>query len=154
MRYQNSTFISGPMSNVDLFTINCILIVAVITLLMLTKDKVLLDELAGVLSSDRGILKIIAFGSRVRGDCSGDSDFDILVVVDKKGRKVRDAILNVIYSHELEKSLSISPIILSLYELDFNKRLGSPFIKSVEEEGIVVYDAERRREEDALKVSS
>ncbi len=38
--------------------------------------------------------KVVLFGSRARGDYSNDSDYDILVIVDRNDRAVRDIILD------------------------------------------------------------
>jgi predicted nucleotidyltransferase len=38
--------------------------------------------------------KIVLFGSHARGDYTGDSDYDILVIVDKKEKYIQDIILD------------------------------------------------------------
>jgi predicted nucleotidyltransferase len=90
----------------------------------------------------------------VRGDYRGDSDLDVLVIIDKKDKKIKNKILNIFYSYELETDLSFSVTIFSLEELEFNERLGSPFIQSVKKEGIIFYDSERRGEKSPIKISS
>jgi predicted nucleotidyltransferase len=121
---------------------------------MFKKEKAILQAIVEKLSVDVRILKIIAYGSRVRGDYRGDSDLDVLVIVDKKDKKIKDKILNIFYSYELETDLSFSVTIFSLEELEFNERLGSPFIQSVKKEGIIFYDSERRGEKSPIKISS
>lgn len=120
---------------------------------MFMKEKAILREISEKLSTDKRILKAIAYGSRIRGDYRGDSDLDILVIVDKKDRGIKDKILNIFYSYELETDISFSVTIFSLEELEFNERLGSPFIKSIEKEGIIIYDSEHRRKESPFKIS-
>lgn len=110
---------------------------------MLAREKEIMQRISKELSSDSCLLKIIAYGSRVRGDFRGDSDLDVLVIVDKKNREIKDKVIEEFYSHELETDISFSLIILSREELEFNRRLGSPFIKSVTSEGMVFYDSER-----------
>lgn len=109
-----------------------------------------MQEISARLAADRNIERIVAFGSRVRGDERGDSDMDVLVIVGVKDRKAKDKILTLFYTYELERDMSFSLAIFSRNEYEFNKKLGSPFIKTVEEEGIILYDAERGREEDAV----
>lgn len=128
--------------------------VFVITFYMFKKEREILREISEKLSANERVLKIIAYGSRVRGDYSGDSDLDVLIVVDKKDKGLKDKILSIFYSFELETDIPFSAIILSLEELEFNERLGSPFIESIKEEGITIYDSEHRRKEGALKISS
>ena len=40
------------------------------------------------------IVSITAFGSRVRGDHTGESDFDVLGVVENRGPELKDRIMN------------------------------------------------------------
>ena len=87
---------------------------------MLKKERDILREISEKLSDNERVLKIIAYGSRVRGDYRGDSDLDILVVVDKKDKALKDKILGIFYSYELETDIPFSATILSLEELEFN----------------------------------
>lgn len=121
---------------------------------MFKKEMDILQEISKKLSPDRRILKIIAYGSRVRGDFESDSDLDLLVVVDKKDREIKEKILDIFYSYELKTEISFSVTILSKGELEFNERLGSPFIKEIKKEGLILYDSEQGREKSALKISS
>ncbi len=92
--------------------------------------------------------------SRARGDFRGDSDFDVLIVVDEKSRELKNKIIDIFYMYELATDISFSLTIRSQEELKFHERLGSPFLNSIKKEGIIFYDSRQRREEDALKVST
>lgn len=121
---------------------------------MIERYDTALREISARLSSDARIERIVAFGSRVRGDYRGDSDMDVLVIVDKKDRELKDKILSLFYAYELEHDLSFSLAILSRHEYEFNRKLGSPFIKNVEDEGIILHDADGGRKKGAIKVPS
>lgn len=41
------------------------------------------------------VRRIVLFGSRARGDARSDSDYDVLVVVDRRSPEVRDALLAI-----------------------------------------------------------
>jgi len=121
---------------------------------MIERYDTSLKEISALLAADSRVERIVAFGSRVRGDFRGDSDMDVLVIVTRKDRELKDSILSLFYTYELERDLSFSLAVFSRDEYEFNRRLGSPFIKNVEQEGLTYYDAERGREEGAVKVSA
>lgn len=121
---------------------------------MFKREIDILQEMANDFSAYKGIIKAIAYGSRVRGDCEGDSDLDVLIIVDKKDKMLKDKILDLVYSYELNYDLPFSVIILSLNEYKLNEELGSPFIKNIKKEGKLFYDSGQKREKSAFKVSS
>ncbi|MBI5026071.1 MAG: hypothetical protein HZC12_04925 [Nitrospirae bacterium] len=50
--------------------------------------------------------------------------------------------------------IPFSVIILSKKEFDFNASISSPFIESINEEGVIIYDAQQRRQEGTLKIQT
>ncbi len=121
---------------------------------MLEKEENALKIIAENLSTDKRILKIIAYGSRVRGDFRGDSDLDVLIVVDKKDKEIKEKIIDIFYEYELKEGIPFSPLIFSIEEFSVNEKIGSPFIKKIKEEGVVIYDIDIRREKGNFKISS
>ncbi len=111
---------------------------------MFAKERNILSKIAETLSSEPAILKIIAYGSRVRGDFREDSDLDVFVLVHKKNVSIKNKIIGVFYDFELRSDIPFSVVIQSKEEFDFNAALGSPFIKSIHEEGTIIYDALKR----------
>ena len=114
----------------------------------------ILQEMANDFSAYKGIIKAIAYGSRVRGDCEGDSDLDMLIIIDKKDKKLKNKILDLVYSYEVNYDMPFSVLILSFNEYKLNEELGSPFIKNIKKEGILFYDSGQKRENGASKISS
>jgi len=90
---------------------------------MLKKEENTLKKIAENLSNDKRILKIIAYGSRVRGDFREDSDLDVLVVVDRKDREVKEKIKGIFYEYELKEEILFSPLILSFEEFLINEKI-------------------------------
>ncbi len=121
---------------------------------MFKREMDILEEMANDFSAYKGIIKAIAYGSRVRGDCEGDSDLDVLIIIDQKDKTLKDKIFDLVYSYELNNELPFSVTILSLSEYKYNEQLGSPFIKNIKKEGILFYDSGQRREKSTFKVSS
>ena len=61
-----------------------------------TSDPII-KELSEALKKELGykIKDIILFGSRARGDASPESDYDLLVLVDKETKEATDSIFNM-----------------------------------------------------------
>jgi predicted nucleotidyltransferase len=79
--------------------------------------------------------KIILFGSRARGSAREDSDWDLLILVDKKlTHEIEDKILDAIYDFSLKADELFTPFIYS--QSDWDKYRLLPFYKNVESEGI------------------
>ena len=82
--------------------------------------------------------KVILFGSQARGDAREDSDWDLLVLLDKEKKAFED---EDTYAYPFaEMGLKYKTYIsVKLYtENDWKKRKPTPFYKSVEQEGITI----------------
>jgi predicted nucleotidyltransferase len=108
----------------------------------LDSEKRALNELSRGASRIPTILRLVAFGSRVRGDFRGDSDFDILVII--KDISERAQVVRFIYDVEVETDAPLSPVIFTEAEYRKNRALCNPFVMNVEREGVVLYDAQQR----------
>lgn len=82
--------------------------------------------------------KVILFGSRARKDANVDSDWDILVLLNKEKIDENDHDNYTYPFWELGWKINqmIHPIVYSTS--DWAKRKGSPFYENVEKEGVVL----------------
>lgn len=99
------------------------------------KDNIL-DRIKVILRTVAPDAKVILFGSRARGDARKDSDWDILILVDKP-RLLPDDYDRISYPLvELGWTLNecISPVMYTLK--DWVKYSFSPFYHNVKKEGI------------------
>lgn len=106
-------------------------------------ERLALDEIAHVSARIDGVVKVVVFGSRARGDFDGGSDLDILIVLADICAK--DAVISALHEIELEHDVPLSPVVMTMRELDVNKRLGSGFVLNVEKDGIILYEARSGR---------
>ena len=82
--------------------------------------------------------KVILFGSRARRDAKADSDWDILVLLnkDKIDEQDHDNYTYPLWELGWQINQMIHPIVYSMK--DWNSKKGSPFYNNVEEEGVMV----------------
>jgi predicted nucleotidyltransferase len=110
----------------------------------LAKTDLTLREKRAVLAFVRGIRealgdKLVAvtlFGSKVRGGSGRESDIDMMVVLRGKDRKAEDKVFHILVDVKLATDAYLAPIVYTRREYERVKRLGSFFVKAVEEEGI------------------
>jgi len=102
-----------------------------------TRDEIL-KSIKGVMLSVAPDGKIILFGSRARGEAREDSDWDLLILLDKPriDNSDFDLISYPLYELGWQEGEHFSP---KLYTTkDWLKRSFTPFYKNIEKEGIVL----------------
>jgi predicted nucleotidyltransferase len=82
---------------------------------------------------------IILFGSHARGQATEESDWDILILIDKDkpNRSVEDTYRDVIFQLELELGESISTIIYSKSDWE-TRHIFSPLYQNIKKEGLKI----------------
>jgi len=99
----------------------------------LTKiNKVLKKKFADILVS------MYAFGSRVRGNHTEDSDFDVLVIVTERTPAVESTIIDAFVEEEMRSGLSFDPVIKDIESFELEKRHHTPFYENIQREGILI----------------
>ena len=84
---------------------------------------------------------IVLYGSSVRGEAGPESDIDILVVGDDR-RRLRDVASKIAFDLDSEGGFTflISAFTIERDELFNLRRLGSPFVRNILNEGHILYD--------------
>lgn len=103
------------------------------------KEEEAINKLKSLLSQKLGksLAHVLLYGSKARGDHNGDSDIDILVIVDGLDHTGKETIRDTVLDIQLDYGLPISVHIRSLdyfNEQQHNKL--NQFIHNVEREGI------------------
>ena len=102
------------------------------------KQKLLKQVKQKILEIEPGAT-IILYGSRSRGDATKDSDWDFLILVNKRyDYKQVEKIRNHLFEVELQSDEILSSIIRSRAEWNSPKYMLTPFYKNVEKEGVVL----------------
>ncbi|MFH0924697.1 MAG: nucleotidyltransferase domain-containing protein [bacterium] len=84
------------------------------------------------------IISIYAFGSRVRGDHNGWSDFDILVIVNQKAPDLEAQIISIFIDEEVKSGLSFTPLIKDSKAFEMEKKFNTPFYENISKEGVLL----------------
>ena len=84
------------------------------------------------------IEEIYLFGSRCRDDWRPDSDYDILIVLDKKDRIIIDKLYDAVMDILLSTTKLVSLKIFTSSEFNRLKSIPTPFISNVMSKGIKI----------------
>jgi predicted nucleotidyltransferase len=96
----------------------------------------LILTIAKRLREQYGAKEIILYGSYAKGEETGDSDIDILVISDTKERfHERQATVKRLL-RGLKNKVAVSPIVLTPSELDWRLRINDVFIKEIMDTGV------------------
>jgi len=83
--------------------------------------------------------KVILFGSQARGDARPDSDWDLLVVLNKKGKRNWNDFDEYVYPFtEIGWDYGVAINSLLYTQEEWEKRKITPLYKNIENEGIEV----------------
>ncbi len=84
------------------------------------------------------IVAVYAFGSKVRGDHSEWSDFDVLIVVKDRSPSIEDEIIGLFMNEEFWSGVIFTPLIKDLKAFESEKKLKTPFYENIKKEGIAL----------------
>jgi len=97
------------------------------------KDK-LVKELGDRIES------IVLYGSVAKDTAHEESDIDILIVTRDEDKRLYDKISKIRTKIDLDNNTLTTLVHVSIEEVERYLKLGSPFIKSVAQEGVILYD--------------
>lgn len=83
--------------------------------------------------------KIILFGSRAKDMSYPDSDYDFLIVINKKSKGLTDAIYDIVMDFLLDYGADISLKIYTKERFDHGMSCLTPFMQEVDRTGIVLW---------------
>ncbi len=83
---------------------------------------------------------VVAFGSRVRGDFDGESDFDLLIVIDNPGIEDELTAIHLVSDEENLTGIPFTVVVKSLEVFEKEKEFKTGFIQNLMREGVFFYD--------------
>ena len=109
-----------------------------ISILKKEKNAILAFKKALNDSLRNNIISLSLFGSTARGDSDGDSDIDILIVLNEISWEITKEISRISLDIDLKYNVNISPTVFSMEEYNKNKYFKSSFIQNLEKESIAI----------------
>lgn len=102
-----------------------------------SSEKGLLRELKRLVRRLAPGARLFLYGSAARGDREPDSDYDVLVLLERQlGREHVEKIRDAIYDLELDRGVVISPVIVSRDEWNSPRTAATPYHRAVTKEAI------------------
>ena len=96
-------------------------------------------RLKEILTRDFGLVKLVLYGSKARGDSHRESDIDVLLVLrDEFDWRTKHAVYDVCFDINLEYDVLLQPIIYSQARYDDPVIRATPLCQNVLEEGVAV----------------
>lgn len=105
---------------------------------MQMEDKVISGFLTGIKDLRAKIRAIYFFGSRVRNDYRPDSDYDLLIVTEKKDRELKDKLYDSVMDVLIETGKYISLKIFSLEQFNYLSSIPTLFMERILKEGVKI----------------
>jgi predicted nucleotidyltransferase len=84
------------------------------------------------------LIRLMIFGSKVRGEAIPESDVDLLAVIQSDNWRLGDEIRGVGYALELEHGVVLSIQVISQNHYERLRSNGTQFFHVLEQEGVVV----------------
>jgi predicted nucleotidyltransferase len=102
-------------------------------------DKTVLERFKSLLLKSVDLHKMILFGSRARGDADPHSDMDVVVILNGMiDDEVRDFISDCAWEAGFVHGIVLVPVVFTRDEWDNSPERSSPFVKTVETEGVTL----------------
>lgn len=100
------------------------------------KDRQIFEKFTKQLRLHIPTAKVIAFGSRARGNSCNDSDFDICIVSDNADAAINDIVRNIAWEVGYENDRIITTTIFDSYQFEHGAMSESTLVDNIRIEGI------------------
>lgn len=103
------------------------------------QDRLVLERFKRLLQEREVPLShLVLFGSRARGDADVESDYDVLVVVERLDRHIRLIVSRCAWEAGFEDCLLIVPVVVTKDEVENSPFRSSLLMQAIRDDGVTV----------------
>lgn len=103
---------------------------------MKRKDRIIFETFAKRLREKYPVAKVWAFGSRARGDATGESDFDVCVVLENAALADEKSIREIAWEVAFDNGTVLNTIVLSAEDFERGPMSESTLVANILREGV------------------
>ena len=105
----------------------------------MSSDNTIKQQIKQVVNDTDDSAMVILYGSRATGNAKAESDWDILILLNRSTVSIKDEQLfrHRLYDLELKTGTPISTFVYSLYDWN-NKLSNTPLYQNVQREGLIL----------------
>jgi predicted nucleotidyltransferase len=103
------------------------------------QDRLVLERFKRLLQAHGvPIHSLVLFGSRARGDADAESDYDVLVAVERLDRQIRLTVSRCAWEAGFEDCLLIVPVVVTKDEVENSPFRSSLLMQAIRNEGVTL----------------
>jgi uncharacterized protein (UPF0332 family)/predicted nucleotidyltransferase len=85
------------------------------------------------------VVRVVLYGSKVRGDCDEESDLDLLVVMGSDAPRLLEAVSQISFPLKLDYGVALSELVVGASRYDWMRSHEEPLFRNIRDEGVELW---------------
>ncbi|TEU11009.1 MAG: HEPN domain-containing protein [Anaerolineales bacterium] len=105
------------------------------------QEKKALAEYLRHLKEEYGdtVVRVVLYGSKVRGDCDEESDLDLLTVMGSDDPRLLEAVRQISFPLKLDYGVALSDLVVGASRYDWMRSHEEPLFRNIRDEGVELW---------------
>jgi len=106
-----------------------------------SREKRALAEYLRRLEEEYGdtVIRVVLYGSKVRGDCDEESDLDLLIVLGSDDPRLLEAVGQLSFPFQLDYGVALSDLVVGASRYDWMRSHEEPLFRNIRDEGVELW---------------